>query len=416
MADASRISDSFLFPVEQSCPFTLYKRLREEAPVAWSEQLGCFVVTSLELINQVIAETHIYSSRGTQDVIVNAEAADRIRAIRASGHPTVPFLATNDPPDHGTYRKLINKLFDARRMRAMQGDVETLVNRLHGAMAAKGGGDFMAEFATPLPVMVIADLLGVPSEDWRTFRVWGDAYVAPMNGIISVEREIECAKQLRDYQDYFVAAIEDRRANPRDDLISELVHTPFPGEERTMDVPELLSAIQQFLVAGGETTTYSLGSGVLLLAEQPELAEAVRGDPKKLQTFVEEVLRLRSPSQGIYRVTLEDAVLGGVAIPKGSFVNIRLASANRQESLFKEPDRLDLERGNAARHLAFGSGIHTCMGAQLARIELQSAFRHIVQHSDLAIDAQAGGYAYFPSTFFMGLEHLHVTMRARDAA
>jgi cytochrome P450 len=409
------VEDNFLFPTEQPCPFDLYRQLREQAPVMWSAQMQCFVVSTYELISEVIRDTHIFSSRGTQNLIVNADAAEQIEAIRATGYPTVPFLVTNDPPDHGAYRKMIGKLFDARRMRAMQVQVDALIGQLYADFAANGGGEFMSAVATPLPVMVVADLLGVPSSDWRIFRAWGDAYVAPMNGVITPDREIECARQLRDYQDYFVAAIEERRANPRDDLISELVHTPLTGHDRTLDIPELLSAIQQFLVAGGETTTYALGSGMLLLAQQPDLAEALRHDPKRLQTFVEEVLRLRSPTQGIYRLTVQDTILGGVAIPRGSFVNIRLAAANRDETVFGEADQLDIDRANSARHIAFGSGIHTCMGAQLARIELVSAFQQFLAQADLALDEAAGGFAYFPSTFFMGLDHLFLTLTPRAA-
>jgi cytochrome P450 len=181
-----------------------------------------------------------------------------------------------------------------------------------------------------------------------------------------------------------------------------------------MDIPELLSAIQQFLVAGGETTTYALGSGMLLLAQEPGLAEQLRNEPQRVQTFVDEVLRLRSPSQGIYRLTLQDAVLGGMAIPKGSFVNIRLAAGNRDDKIFANPDQLKTDRNNSARHLSFGSGIHTCMGAQLARMELASTFRHFLDRSSVALDEAAGGSGYFPSTFFMGLDHLHLKLGQRS--
>lgn len=407
------VDTSFLFPTRQDDPFALYRDLRRDAPVAWSSEMGCFVVSTHELILQVIADTQTYSSRGTQDVIVNDAARDRILAIRASGHPTVPFLATNDPPEHGKYRKLVSQLFNPRRMRAMQGGIDRLVGNLLDGFLAKRGGDFMADFAMPLPVMVIAELLGVPVEEWRTYRAWGDAYVAPMNGVISVEREIECAELLREYQEYFVAQIEARRSRPRDDLITELATVEIPGEGRTMDIPEMLSAIQQFLVAGGETTTYSLGSGMLLLATRPDLADALRADPDKVPPFVEEMLRLRSPTQGVIRLTTRDTQLAGVDIPKGSFVNIRLASANRDETLFAHPDSLDLERRNAMRHIAFGSGIHTCMGAQLARMELATSFRHILDRTTFVLDEQAGGFQWFESSFFMGLAHLRLRMEGR---
>ncbi|HLY56242.1 MAG TPA: cytochrome P450 [Stellaceae bacterium] len=407
---ASAKEPSFFDPAIQQYPFDHYRTLRQEKPVCWVDELNCFMVTTYELISAVIRDTDTYSSLGTQDMIVNESVADEIRRIRASGYPVVPFLATNDPPDHGVYRRLVMQLFSPRRMRGMQESVDRLVETLFRPLAEAGGGDFMKGFATPLPVMVIAELLGVPAAMWPTFRAWGDAYVAPMNGVISPEREVECAQLGRDYQDYFIKAMEERRARPRDDLITELVLTPIPGEDRTMNVPELLSATQQFLVAGGETTTYALGNGILILAQQPALAAELRANPDRVPAFVEEVLRTRSPTQCIYRRVSRDTELNGVKIPKGSFVNVRLGAGNRDETVFTDPEAFDTARKNVTRHLAFGGGIHTCMGATLARMELTAAFARILAEVDVRIDEAAGGCAYFPSVFFMGLEHLHVSL------
>ncbi|MBI1181093.1 MAG: cytochrome P450 [Alphaproteobacteria bacterium] len=413
----ARIADySFLDPKVQREPFDFYRLLRHEQPVMWSDEMRCFVVSRYETIWKVLRDTETFTSIGVNgdSVIVNESVADRIRELRASGYPSVPHLVTNDPPDHGKYRKLWMGLFSQKHIAALQPSVDRIIDSLLTPFVTKGGGDFMAEFAVPVPVAVMADFLGIPLDLVPTYRTWTDAYVDPLSGMLSPEREIECAELTLDFQRFFVEEIEKRRREPRDDGITKLIHEPVPGEDRTMDTAELLAAIQQFLVAGGETTTFTLGSGVLILAQRPDLAEALQEDPKRLINFTEEVLRLRSPSQGLYRAATKDTEIEGVAIPKGAIVNVRIGAANRDEAIFEDADEMHLDRRNAARHLTFGSGVHTCLGAQLARMEVNTTFSRLLsQVRNIRVDEAAGGYDYFPSVFFMGLSRLHLAFDPR---
>ncbi len=401
---------SFFDPKVQRDPFDLYALLRAERPVWWSDELGCFVVSRHKLIKDVLEDYETFSSiDANSGMIVNDSAAGRIRELRASGCPQVPYLATNDPPTHGPYRKLTAELFSRDRINAMQPDVERIVAMLLEPMLKRGGGEFMSEFAEPLPLAVIANLLGVPLELVPEYKKWTNAYVEPLGRMLSPEREIECAELTLEYQRYFIGEIEARRKEPRGDLLTQLINAEVPGEGRTMDVPELLAAIQQFLVAGGETTTYTIGNGLLLMIQNPAIAGQVRGDDKKLRNFIEEVLRTRSPSQGLYRIVKKDTEIGGVPIPKGSVVNVRIGAGNRDEGVFDHAERFDPERRNLSKHLAFGVGLHFCMGAQLSRNEIFAAYRTLFDTvKTVRLDEARGGYAYFESTFFMGFRHFHV--------
>lgn len=404
---------SLLDPAVQRCPFEFYRHLRQESPVYWAEDIRCFIVSTYALAKTVFEDTATFSSRNVNRRIVNADAVERVQVLRASGYPRVPFLATNDPPTHSAYRHLSAKIFTSKRIFDMRKKVEPIVSELFEPFVANAGGDFMRDFAIPLPLMTVADLLGIPRdpETVAKYRLWSDATIGPLNGVISAEQEIGYAEDILEYQAFFIDIINDRIKRPREDLITEMINAEVPGEGRRMDMAELLSAIQQWLVAGGETTTYTLGSGMLLLAQRPELLEALRESDDRVKNFAEEVLRTQSPSQGLLRVVLKDTVLDGVQIPAGSLVSVRIGAANRDERVFADGEALDVCRANAKAHLSFGVGIHFCMGAPLARMELFSAFRRFA-HSGLRIDVDeaSGGFGYVPSLFFLALNRLHLKL------
>lgn len=392
----------------QRCPFGAYDALRESSPVYFAPEMNAWVVLRADLIRQVLDSPQTFSNRAMDVSVINESVGEEVRAIRGRGYEPVPYMSTGDPPEHTIYRRMAVGLFNPRRIRGLQGAIDATTDALIDPAVAAGGGDFMDEVAMALPMMIVATLLGLPPEHWRRFRAWGDAHVAVVSRTVTPEQEIECAKATLEFQAYVLKVIEARRRERRDDLISDLVHTPLPDLGRHLDDGELLSAIRQFLVAGGETTTYSMGSGLLLLAQDSALFDRLRADETLLPAFVEEVLRMRSPSQGIFRLVLEDTEIGGVAIPQGDFVHIRLASANRDSGVFDDPNTMRFDRRNGNRHFAFGGGIHICLGAQLARAELLTVFRKIVRTARPAVDAAAGGFDYIESKMFMGLSHLHL--------
>ena len=235
-----------------------------------------------------------------------------------------------------------------------------VVSELIDAFIDQGRLKVMDDFAIPVPMYVIADQLGVPRSDRDKFKEWSDAAVAPLGLLISDERKIECAKLAVNMHKYFVKVFADRRENPRGDIISDLVTKEVNG--KPLDTPELLSVLDQLLVAGNETTTSAIGASVVRLAQDPELVELLASQPDKCNNFAEEILRHESPVQGLFRMTTEDVEIGGTTIPQGSLVNLRYGSANRDENKYECPAEFNVDRKNASSHLAFGAGIHHCIG------------------------------------------------------
>jgi cytochrome P450 len=320
-------------------------------------------------------------------------------------------LVSNDPPSHTRYRKLVDRTFTAGRVRQMEEYMVEVVSELIDGFIDRDRIKVMGDFAIPVPMYVIADQLGVPRSDRDRFKDWSDAAVEPLGLLISDERKIECAKRAVEMQHYFVKVFEDRRKNPRDDIISDLVTKEIDG--KPLDIPELLSVLNQLLVAGNETTTSAIGASIVRLAQEPELVEHLVAEPEKCDNFAEEILRHESPVQGLFRMTREDVEVSGVKIPKGSLVNLRYGSANRDERKYECPDDFNVDRKNASSHLAFGAGIHHCIGAQLARREIAIAVRELTARlKDIRI-SEPDKLSHTPSVILRGLNEFEIEFSKR---
>jgi len=325
--------------------------------------------------------------------------------------------STSDPPHHTRVRRALERLFTAHRVRQLAPRIDALVTRLIDAFADRTEVELIREFAHPLPMIVIAEQLGVADADLQQFKSWSDAIVEPFSMMVSRERELECARLVVAMQHYFAEQIEDRRATPRDDLITSIVQAK--GDDGgSFDMREMLTIVTiDLLASGNETTTAAIGSGMRLLAEQPALVERLQDDRAALETFTEEILRLESPAQGMFRRVTKDTVLGGVPLAKGELLSLRFGAANRDERHFVAPDRVDLDRPQAGRHLAFGLGRHHCIGAALARQEILSAIGGLVARLDRFRLAQhQPAPEYIPSFFGRNLAHLYLQFVPRQAA
>ncbi|HJN93237.1 MAG TPA: cytochrome P450, partial [Dehalococcoidia bacterium] len=275
---------------------------------------------------------------------------------------------------------------------------------------------FVERFAVPLPVTVIADQLGVSRDDLADFKRWSDDSVAPLGGMITRERQLECARSLVEFQTYFAQRIEERRANPQDDILSALVNAHLDVEAeadgsdtRPLDVPEMLSILNQILVAGNETTTNLLASAMLLLLQHPDQMRIVRDDPDAIEGLLEEALRLESPVQGLFRVATSDTELDGVPTPAGSRLVLMYASGNRDDAQFPAAANFDVCRADAKMHLAFGGGEHFCLGAALARLEARVAFEELLRRTtDIQLADEQGEFPHTPSFILRGLQELRV--------
>jgi cytochrome P450 len=409
-ATATPLESYQLFdPALQESPFGFNARLRREAPVYRDPHTGIFLVSTYALCLEALKDWQVFSNRfgvalGASGSNVDPELAETIER----GWPPVDTMLTADPPEQKRFRSLVNKAFSLRRVDAMGPRMEELCEELIDGFAADGRVELRARFAVPLPLTIISEQLGVPREDLGTFKKWSDGFVAQLGGMASHEQQIEAAKLIVEFQHYFAERLEDRRKSPRDDILSDLVHARVEGE-RPLDTAESLSILQQLLVAGNETTASTICEGMWLFATHPEQLEKVRRDPELVDNAVEEVLRLTTPTANMWRRTLRDTELGGVAIPQGSMVLLRYASANRDEAVFPDPDRFDVERANAAEHMAFGYGIHFCLGAQLARRELQKSFRALVRRlPNLRLAPGAPPPRHSPNILLRGMESLEL--------
>jgi cytochrome P450 len=333
--------------------------------------------------------------------------------VAKQGYPPVDTMLTADPPEQKRFRKLVNKAFSAKRVDSLEARVEGIANELVDRFEAKGRAELLSEFAQPLPLTVIAEQLGAPREDLARFRRWTDGFLAQLSGVASLAGQVEAARLIVEFQHYFAAKLEERRKEPHDDIISDIVHAQVEGE-RPLDLPEMLSILQQLLVAGNETTASAIVEGLWLLIRHPEQLQRVRREPALLPNLVEEVLRLATPTANMWRISTQESEVAGVRIPAGALCMVRFAAANRDPAKFPEPDRFDVGRANAGEHLAFGLGIHHCLGAALARKELVVAFGTLLGRLDgFALDAGAPVPRHRPSILLWGFDSLPITFRRR---
>jgi cytochrome P450 len=303
--------------------------------------------------------------------------------------------------------------FRPRRIKKLAGAINDIVNNTIDGFIDAGHCEVVHDFAIPIPIKVIADLLGLPREIAPSLKAWSDASVEPLGLMITDARQVECAKLYVEFQHYFAAQLRDRELNPRDDLLSHIALTK-DAAGKTLRLAEQLSVCSQFLVAGNETTTNGLAAGVQMLIENPDqlavLVEDDDADCRRARTFANEVLRLEAPVQGLFRIVMKDVELAGVNVPKGSRIMVRFAAANRDPDQFDDPDRLDVCRHNTGTHLAFGAGIHHCIGANLAREEMTQAFHILARRArNFAFVPDTNDFRHHPSIVLRGLKSLRIT-------
>jgi len=408
----------FFSPEVIESPYEFYEAIRREAPVYQLPGTEIYMLSRWDDIRQVNRDTETFSNN-FQDLLKGPEPSAEAAAIYESGYEQPPTLLTLDPPEHKVFRSLINKVFSARRVEKMRDYIEQVVDELIDDFIDKGECEFVHDFATPLPVYVIADQLGVPRKDLRRIKMWSDAFASRLGGLATPEEEVENARLIVEYQHYLAKIIEDRRANPQDDMISDLANNTIKHAdgERLMSVEELLSMIEQLLVAGNETTTSATTGGLLSLIQLSDQLQVLPDDPGMIENAVEEILRLESPSAGLWRVVTKDTEIQGVAIPKGSLLQLRYAAANRDEKVFDDPERMDVCRKNADDHIAFGYGTHFCPGAFLGRKEMQVAFERLLHRlTNIRLAEEKNDLTHWPNMVLRGLKELHITFDKRDTA
>jgi len=400
-----------------NCPYEFYKTLQEQAPVYNLPDTNIFMVTRYADIKQLLKDTETYSN-DFNHLLKGPEPAPEVTEIYAKAWQPVDTLITADPPKHRTYRTLVNKVFNRKRVEAMSDYMEKIVHELIDNFIEKGECDFVHEFTMPLPVYVIADQLGVPREDLKDFKTWSDSFARRLSQMATPEEEIEDAENIVAFQFYMAKMIDKRRKEPKDDMITDLVNTVIhdeeTGEDRDLTMEELQNLLQQLMVAGNETTTSAITSGMVSLIERPEQLKALQDDPSKIPNAVEEILRMESPSAGMWRVVKKDSEVHGVKIPKDSLLMLRYHAANRDRELFEHPNDINIERENADDHIAFGQGIHFCPGALLARKEMNIAFKALFDRlTNFQIVEDKSDLDFWPNIVLRGRKGLYLEFEKR---
>lgn len=366
-------------------PYEFYEYMRNECPVFRMPENGFYLISKYDDVQAVLRDTKRFSNElvETRKEIREEHKSPITEMYQTDGWVPTETLHHTDPPLHTRYRRPIERTFTASRVREMTPYIDQVVSELIDEFAGDADiveTNFVESFAVPLPCRVIADQFGVSRDDVDNLKLWSEAQMDAYGMMMSPEREKEVAGQLLDAQKYFAGEFEKRMKDPGDDMLSAMVST-LP-DETPMTMNELLDMMMQLLTGGNDTTTGALSEGLLLLMRNPDQLAELRRDPSLVKNFVEEMLRMESPVQGLMRMTTEDVEIGGTTIPKGSLVNVRYASANRDEEKFSCPAQMDVKRRDVGAHLGFGAGAHFCPGAMLARQELLSAFTQLLERFD----------------------------------
>ena len=377
MAEATPLLFNPLDPAFRVDPYSFYARLRAEAPV-YQTPVGSWVLSRYADCSAALRDHARWSSDLRNNATYQRALAEgRVDPSQEALGKTPPFLIL-DPPDHTRLRGLVSKAFTPKVVEGLRPHVHQIVDELLDAVIAKGSFELIEDLAYPLPITVICELLGVPTEDRFTFQQWSRQLSRGLDPEEVLPPDAIEQRRLAGnaFADYFRALIAGRRKHPRDDLLSALIAAGEAGDKLTED--ELVSTCIFLLAAGHETTVNLIGNGTLALLRHPDQLELLRSDPSLARGAVEEILRYDPPVQYASRIAMEDVELDGVTIEKGRQAVILIGSANRDPEAFADPDRFDITRGDS-RHLAFGLGIHFCLGAPLARVEGEIAFATLVR-------------------------------------
>ena len=403
MADSKNNEVDLTASEHIECPYKMYASLHQAGGVGVDPNIGT-IVAGYDTLAALAKNTSVYSSaiteddRGPRHMGINTEPVQEdVEEILSNAHPIVNALFTADPPEHTRHRKLISKALSPRSVRALEPQIRQITTDLIDAFIDGGSVDLIPEFAVPLPVTVIADILGVDRADIWTFKHWGDLMISGNIDLLSHERRREVAHAVVELHEYFVPRIEERRRQPTDDLLSIMVNTEVDGEP-PLTTEELLPIIDQILLAGHETTTNLIGNAMLVLLEDDALMTRLRENPRDIPAMVEEALRWDPPIQCTFRRAKQNDSIGDISVSAGDMVIPMWAGANWDPEVFPNPERFDIDRPNTKPHMGFGFGPHFCAGAELARIEARVAFEELLSRlGDIALDETASDLSHLPS-------------------
>lgn len=393
-----------LTPIDETFrnnPYAVLKRLRDQAPVYKDDGLIRYVYTQHDVVRDILRDNSLWSDPR------KAKPGTFTREFLGGNTDEEPSMLLMDEPDHRRLRSLVSGSFTPGAVERWRTRAADVVQRVLDEISGEEF-DLIAEFAGPIPTVVIAELLGIDATKHKDFKAWSDAGVTTAFNPFATEEEKRSAESAREnLRQFFVDELKARRQNPGDDLISDMIRAETQGEKLTED--EIISQCNLLLVAGNVTTTDLIGNGVKALLDNPDQLQALKADPSLIQNAVEEMLRFDSPVSNSGRIANRSMSPGGCPVETGDSLSTSLAAANRDPAVYPDPDRFDIKREDT-HHQSFGGGRHLCLGAHLARLEAQEAINGLLGRFD-EIEKSEKGHVYAAIPSFRGMSEFWVRAR-----
>jgi cytochrome P450 len=389
-------------PLIQARPHAFYSKLRNEDPVHHDEKLGMWLVSRYDDIIALLRDPQTFSDKqGYEAQYASGFFQEFKQILEEQGGGFFPDVIKSDPPEHTRIRKLMDGAFTAHRVKMLEPVITRIIADLAERMADKAAGgkviDGVKEFSIPLTIAVICEQLGMNQYDGSKISEWSAAITAQIGRMQNREQMVENALKVCELQKFIIEQMKDRQAHPKEDMISDLVHS-HTEDGGSLTFGEAVSLVRALIIAGNDTTATAISNLLFILATQPEVAQQLHDnvdDERYLTRFVEELLRYAPPVRGLAKMTTRETELGGTKLPKGAHMLVLYGSGNDDESHFDCPRNFDVSRGNTGTHVAFGVGIHRCIGASLARMEIRVAAKELikrVRNIRLAIPAEEVAY------------------------
>ncbi len=415
--------DYFTDPSLVPDPHPYFDHLRSKCPVVTEPNYGVMAITGFDEATTVLKDTDTFSSciavAGPFPPLPFTPEGDDITeqiAAHRSQMPMFEHMVTMDPPDHTDARSLLNRLLTPRRLKENEDFMWRLADQCLDDFIADGKCEFLSAYAKPFSLLVIADMLGVPEEDHEEFRT---VLGAPRPGaqVGSLDGDLVASNPLEWLDEKFIAYLEDRRKEPRDDVLTALATANYP-DGSVPPVIEVVRSATFLFAAGQETTTKLLSASLRVLGDRPDIQQALRDDRSRIPTFVEEALRMDAPVKSQFRLAKKNTTLGDIEVPAGTTMMVCPGAVNRDPVRFEDPHTFSLDRKNVREHIAFGRGVHSCPGGPLARVEGRVSLERILDRmADIAIDEEFHGpaddrrYTYEPTFILRGLTELNITFK-----